>query len=222
MTGIFQAVMTQTISMALAASWLMAGAAVGAQALLTRTFDTDKIGALPPGFTLASYRQSDPGRWLVRGPAAAQAHVVHLATPGATGYAMALADASTVENQVASIRLRLAGGARSGGLVWRYRDVQNFYAAVLDLTEGDLSLFRVSSGDLIRLEFEDGLELDVNAWHTLKVTHDDEEISVSLGGIRVFEDSRRRNRTGGPGAVGLLATGDSEVWFDDLRVDRRR
>jgi hypothetical protein len=64
--------------------------------------------------------------------------------------------------------------------------------------------------------------LDVNAWHTLKVTHDDEEISVSLGGIRVFEDNSRRNRGGGAGAVGLFARSDSEVWFDDLRLDRRR
>jgi hypothetical protein len=218
--------MRHTIGMTLAASWLAAGITVGGQTLLTRAFDTDKAGAPPAGFTLTTFRPGPTSKWLVRSPAG-QAHVVHLATPGATtaastSYANALAEGATAEDQVVSVRLRLEGGTRSGGLVWRYRDVQNFYAVVLDLREGDLAMYRVSSGNLIRLEFEDGLELDVNGWHTLKVTHDDEEISVSLGGIRVFEDTRRRNRGGGPGAVGLFARSDSEVWFDDLRVDRRR
>ncbi len=218
--------MKHTIGMTLAASWLAAGLTVGAQTLLTRAFDTDKPGAPPAGFTLTTFRPGPTSKWLVRGPAS-QAHVVHLATPGATTaantpYAIARAEGAMAEDQVVSVRLRLEGGTRSGGLVWRYRDIQNFYAVVLDLTDGDLAMYRVSSGNLIRIEFEDGLELDVNGWHTLKVIHDDEEISVSLGGVRVFEDTNRRNRSGGSGAVGLFARSDSEVWFDDLRVERRR
>jgi hypothetical protein len=216
----------KTLRLTLVVAWLAAGIAVSAQTLLSRAFDTDKAGAPPPGFTFATFRPGPTSQWLVRGPAA-QGHVAHLAAPGAstpgnTPYAIALADGPAVEDQVVSVRLRLAGGTRSGGLVWRYRDIRNFYAAVLDLTDGDLALYRILSGNSTRLEFEDGLELDVNAWHTLKVTHDDEEISVSLGGIRVFEDNSRRNRGGGAGAVGLFARSDSEVWFDDLRLDRRR
>ncbi len=213
--------MQKTIGMTLAVSWLAAGMTVGAQTLLTRRFDTDKPGAVPAGFMLASFRATTPGGWAVRGPAA-QAALVHSAAPGATGYAMAIAGASSVQDLVASVRLRLAGGTRTGGLVWRYHDAQNFYALVLDILEGEMAMYRISSGDRVRLEFEDDLELDADAWHTLKVTHEGPDVSVSLGGIRVFEDSDRSNRTGGPGLVGVLATAASEVWFDDLRVDVRR
>jgi hypothetical protein len=45
---------------------------------------------------------------------------------------------------------------------------------------------------------------------------------VSLGGIRVFEDSHRGQDRPGAGRVGLIAAGDAEVWFDDLRVDSPR
>jgi hypothetical protein len=216
----------KAISAALAATWLAASAALAAQTILTRTFEADKPGVPPPGFSFVTFRPGPTSKWLIRGPAA-QAHAVHLATPGAstagnTPYAIALAEGPATDDQEVSVRLRLAGGTRSGGLVWRYRDVQNFYAALLDLSDGDLALYRVLSGNSTRLEFEDDLELDVNAWHTLKVTHDDEEISVSLGGIRVFEDNSRRNRGGGSGLVGLFARSDSEVWFDDLRVVQRR
>ena len=213
--------MLKSIGLTLAVSWLAAGVTVGAQTLLTRRFDTDKAGAVPAEFTLASFRATAPGRWAVRGTAA-QAVLVHGAAPGATGYAMALASASSVEDLVASVRIRLAGGSRTGGLVWRYHDAQNFYALVLDVIEGEMAMYRISSGDRVRLEFEDDLELDVDAWHTLKVTHEGPDVSVSLGGIRVFEDSDRSHRAGGPGFVGVLATAASEVWFDDVRVDVRR
>ncbi len=211
------------LRLTLAASWLAAGTTLGAQVLLSRPFDADRAGALPAGFTLASFRREPggPDRWLVRGQAS-QHYLLHAPTAGAGGYALAVIDGTTVADQSTTVRLRLAGGARAGGLVWRYRDPLNFYAAVLDLGDGDLALYRVSSGDLIRLEFEDDLELDVDAWHTLKVVHDEEEVTVSLGGIRVFQDTGRRNRAAGPGLVGFLATADSEVWFDDLRVEARR
>jgi hypothetical protein len=216
--------MKHTIGMTLTASWLVAGVTVGAQSFLTRTFDTDKAGVLPPGFTVALFRppagQTELGKWLLRRPGA-EAYLMHAPRPGTSGYTMAIGESPAVRDLTVSVRLRLAGGQRTGGLVWRYRDVQNFYAALLDLSDGDMALYRVSSGDLITLEAEDGLELDVNAWHTLKVTHDDEDISVSLGGIRVFENNRGRNRVGGPGLVGLLASGTSEVWFDDLRAEVR-
>ena len=112
-----------------------------------------------------------------------------------------LSSASTSEF-VASVRLRLAGGARAGGLVWQYQDEHNFYAAMLDLTRQELSMYRVTGGNRVRLETEDDLELDPEAWHTLKVARDDGRIYVALGGIRVFEE---RDERGGHGIGGDAA-----------------
>src|SRR5688500_3873560 len=120
------------LSMTLAASWLAAGMTVGAQTLLTRTFDEEKTAGLPAGSTLAPMRQPDPGKWLLRRQGT-EASLAHTASPGAAGFAIAVADGSTVQDLAASVRLRLAGGTRAGGIVWRYRDVQNFYAAILNL-----------------------------------------------------------------------------------------
>ena len=211
----------KTLRPTLVVLWLAGGLGLEAQTVLSRNFDADKPGGLPPGFVLAVFRAADPGQWVVRGQGS-QHYVVHAGAPGARGYSVALVDGTLADYQVASVRLRLAGGGRAGGLVWRYRDPQNFYMAELNLVDRDMAVYRVQAGNRIRIEFEDDLELDVNAWHSLKVTHDGPEVSVSLGGIRVFEDTDRRNRTAPAGTVGLLASVDSEVWFDDLRVDRRR
>lgn len=185
-----------------------------------RTFDTERPGA-PEGLTFAAMRQPNPGVWTIRRDGA-NGVLLHAADPSATGYALAIAKAPPLREVVASVRLRLTGGARAGGLVWQYHDENNYYAAVLDLARQELSMYRIVAGNRTRLEFEDDLELDTEAWHTMKVRHDEDEIAVSIGGIEVFEEHGRSTRITTPGRAGLLATGHSEVWFDDWRVEPRQ
>jgi hypothetical protein len=187
---------------------------------LSRTFDADRAG-LPDGLTFAAMRQPTPGAWTIRREGS-NGVLVHAAESAATGYALAIAPDGPFLNLSAGVRLRLAGGARAGGLVWQYQDEHNHYAAVLDLSRQELSMYRVVAGNRTRLELEDDLELDPEAWHTMKVVHDDDEITVSLGGIKVFEEHGRSTRVAAPHRCGLIAAGNSEVWFDDWRVEARQ
>jgi hypothetical protein len=210
---------------ALAVLWATSQAAAG-QPPRAHTFDDDRPGAAPAGFEFSVMRQEAPGTWLVQ-RAGANGSLLHRADPAATGFALALAPAGPLRDLQASVRLRLAGGTRAGGLVWRYTDAAHYYAAVLDLVKAEITVFRVTDGHRVFLESEDGLELDTEAWHTLKIVHDESRIGVSLGGIRVFEErDRRSDRATAPGRTGVIAAGGSEVWFDDLRIepdrDRRR
>jgi hypothetical protein len=93
---------------------------------------------------------------------------------------------------------------------------------VLDLTAGVLSMHRIVEGNRITIEREGDLELDPNGWHRLKVVHDDASVYVSIGGIRVINERGRQLDRFGPGRAGLLATGHSEVWFDDLAIGPER
>jgi hypothetical protein len=206
---------------ALAVAWAALQAAAGQLSVLY-DFDGDSAPSLPPGFELAAMRQDTPGRWLVRRDGANGA-LVHEATDKATGFALALAPAAPLRDVQASVRLRLAGGARAGGLVWRYADASNYYGAILDLAKAEVVLFRVTTGNRTFLELEDDLELDTSAWHTLKIVHDESRIQVSLGGIRVFDErDRRYERDTAPGKTGVIAAGAAGVWFDDLRIEPDR
>ena len=187
---------------------------------LSRPFDADRAGP-PDGLTFAAMRQPTPGTWTIRREGA-NGVLVHAAESAAAGYALAIAPDGPFLNISASVRLRLAGGARAGGLVWQYQDENNHYAAVLDLSRQELSMYRVVAGNRTRLELEDDLELDPEAWHTMKVVHDDDEITVSLGGIKVFEEHGRSTRLAAPKRCGLIAAGNAEVWFDDWRVEARQ
>ena len=68
-----------------------------------------------------------------------------------------------------SVRFKAIGGGRSAGVVWKYQDPMNHYSAQLDLARQELAMYRVVNGNRIRLEREDDLELDPDAWHSLKM-----------------------------------------------------
>ena len=78
-------------------------------------------------------------------------------------------------------------------------------------------MYRVVNGNRIRLEREDDLELDPDAWHSLRVFQESGEIRVYLGGIRVFSERDRLPRA--RASVGIWAGGDSTVMFDDFRIE---
>jgi hypothetical protein len=207
----------------LVASIAFALAGANAQ-VVVRTFDEDAIGSPPPNLTFAVARQQNAGKWLIRAEGSNH-YLTHLAdSVAAGGFSMAVLDTPHPAQMRASVRLKLLEGERVGGLVWRYQDAENFYLAALDLRVQELALYRVVRGNRIRLDDEDELELDVSAWHSVRVVQDDDDIRVSLGGISVI---RARDRTfADAGRVGVWSGGGATAWFDDLRVepeeDRRR
>jgi hypothetical protein len=211
--------MTTAATLAHPTAVLLIAAAVTAVATgagQSRTFDGDPAGRPPAGFAFHVVRQASPARWSVEREGA-NGFLAHRGdASGHTGFALAILDGGSPGNVTVSARIRLAGGQRSAGLVWRVHDADNYYLARLDLDRQDIGLYRVVGGTRTRIEGEDDLELDTDAWHTLRIVHEDENIRVYLGGIRVL---RARDRTlAQSGAAGVWCAGDAIAHFDDLMV----
>lgn len=190
----------------------------GPQGALEFTFERLAGGGAPRDFEFSAMRQRSAGTWEVR-QAARNGFLAHRRQEDSHGYAMAIAPGSDLRDLAVTARLRLMEGAGTGGIVSRYQDARNYYATVLDLRRGQLRMYRIFEGNRNMIEFKDDLQLDPASWHTLKVVHSDNFVSAYLGGIKVFEDRDNRNRAFAAGRCGVLATGDSEVWFDDLRIE---
>ena len=198
-------------------------AAGAAQSVVLRTFDDDKIGAPPAGFLLAAGREAAADRWTVRRESTDKARaenrvLVHEGAPSPVdSFAVAVLTSPAYDEVSLSVRFKAISGGRTAGVVWKYQDPLNHYFAQLDLAKQEVAMYRVASGNRIRLEREDDLELDPDAWHALKVFQEDGELRVYLGGIRVFSERDRTPRV--PAGVGVWVGGDSTVLFDDLRVE---
>lgn len=192
--------------------------AAGPQRGNVRTFDAESPDAPPTGFKFASMRQETPGAWLIRRDESG-GRLAHPGIENSRGFSMAIADGEPMGDVAVSVRLRLSGGRRVGGIISRYQDAGNYYMTLLDLEDGELRMYRVFEGNRNRIEFRDNLELDPESWLALKVVHRDNVVYALLGGVRVFEDSQAVNRAFPPGRSGLIATGDTDAWFDDLHVE---
>ena len=185
--------------------------------VVRRTFDQEPVGAPPAGFSFAAARLAAAGSWLVRADGVNR-YLAHPSIASAReGFSLALLHAQPPVDLRLSARIKLVNGSRVGGLVWRYQNPENFLAVSLDLEGQSTALYRVVRGNRIRLEFEDDLELDRDAWHVVRVEHADGRIRVSLGGIGVM---RARDRAAtDTGRAGIWSDGGATAWFDDLHVE---
>ena len=78
--------------------------------------------------------------------------------------------------------------------------------------------FTVAPGGNLTVD-ADGASVEVSV-------SDGNQVTIWLGGIRVLQDERRGARSVASAWAGVLAAGDAEARFDDLRIeaapDRRR
>ena len=184
---------------------------------VVRTFEGETVGKAPAGFVFRVARESAPAHWVLQreGPNSFLAHLGESSMRG--GFSLAILETPLPARATfVSARTRRAGQDGSLGVVWRVQDADNYYLAKLDLARQDIGLYRVVRGNRVRIEGEDDLELDPNAWHTLKIVQEETDIRVYIGGIRVL---RARDRTfAASGAAGLWSTGDAIAHFDDVRI----
>jgi hypothetical protein len=193
---------------------IIAAGGSAAQPTATYRFDDLVPGRPPAGLTFAGAGSEQRDAWLVvrDGVNGVLAH----ARQERLGPALALVERTPSSGLTISSRLRFPEGAGTAGLAWRFHDAHNYYAVALDLRAQDVRIYRFAGGNRTRLEEEDDLELDPGTWHTLKVEHNGVRIRVWINGVPVA-GARDRTRPQ-PGAAGVWTSGDSTVWFDDVRV----
>lgn len=208
-----RAALTLAAIFALASLVVTGGAA--AQQGTTWSFDDQPAGKPPPAFVFAGSPRDQVGQWvIVREGSNGVLAQVQQGRPGAR---LAVVEGTSFADLILSTRIRFAEGAGSAGLVWRYRDAENYYLAALDLRRQAIRIYRVVRGNRTRLEDEDDLELDATIWHALKVEHQGMRTRVWINGVPI---ANARDRTlQEAGAIGLWTAGDAVAWFDDLHVE---
>lgn len=102
---------------------------------------------------------------------------------------------------------------QAGGVVWRWKDGNNYYVARANALENNVSLYHTTNGRRNTIKYVNA-PVPGNVWHTLRVEFRDNHISVSLNGKR-YIDLDDTHITG-PGAVGVWTKADSVTSFDDF------
>lgn len=180
----------------------------------TFTFDQDAVGSLPSGWIAGVTGRGTP-KWTVEADSTAPSVPNVLKQSGTGTFPWCVKAGTAVVDGVVEVRFKPLSGAedQAGGLVWRWKDGDNYYVARANALENNVSLYYTQSGRRNTIKYVDA-PVARNQWHTLRVEFMGKRIRVSLDGKLYIEVDD--GRITGPGAVGVWTKADSVTAFDDF------
>jgi hypothetical protein len=218
MTCATTAVRTLFVALALPAAALAQGAAKSK----TYSFDQDAAGKAPGGFSFARTKNiGKPARWVVEAQKDAPSGGKALGQVDKDDTNARYPLAVSAETAPADVRVSVKCKAVSGevdqacGLVFRYKDENNYYITRSNVLEENVRLYHVKDGKRTQFATWDG-PVPGNVWNELAAEAKGDTLSVTFNGKKVIE-ARDKTFTEG-GKVGLWTKADSVVYFDDLTV----
>ena len=188
---------------------------------------TVKFDDLKPGPLAAPWQTGVTGkgtaRWEVVADESAPSKPNALKQTGEATFVWAAKTDVKIQDGFAEVKFKAVSGNedQAGGLVWRWKDADNYYVVRANALEDNVVLYKTVNGKRSSLQvkgrmFGYGVDSEVPAgkWNTLRVEFIGKLFTVSFNGRQLFqvEDETFKNA----GAVGLWTKADSVTLFDDF------
>src|SRR5438105_3684692 len=180
----------------------------------TINVDRDSPGALPAGWEQGVTGKGSP-KWAVRADPGAPSKPNVLEQSGSGTFPWCVLRKTSIENGFVEVRFKALSGSedQAGGVVWRWKDGNNYYVARANALEDNVSLYHTTNGRRNTIKYVDA-PVAKNQWHTLKVDFAGRSIRVALDG-KVYI-SQEDDHIKGAGSVGVWTKADSVTVFDDF------
>lgn len=188
----------------------------------TIDFDNAPAGATPPGWMATRTGQGDP-KWTVEKDDTAPSKPHALKQSGEADYPLALRNDTSLRDGFVEVKFKPVSGKedQAGGVIWRAKDVDNYYVCRANALEDNVVLYKTENGKRKSLDIAGrkggyGVKASVppNEWHTLRVEFHGNRFKVIFDGRHLFdvEDGTFQDA----GKVGLWTKADSVTLFDDF------
>jgi hypothetical protein len=178
------------------------------------SFDNDGAGSLPAGWQAGVTGQGKP-RWTVEADATAPSPPNVLKQSGSGTFPWCVRRDSVFADGAVEVRFKPISGRedQAGGVIWRWKDGDNYYIARANALENNVSLYYTVHGRRQTLKYVDA-PVAGNAWHTLRAEFAGTRIRIVFDGKAYIDLDD--NHISGPGAVGMWTKADSVTAFDDF------
>jgi FtsP/CotA-like multicopper oxidase with cupredoxin domain len=185
-------------------------AVAGAQ---TIRFDDQPLGATPAGWTCGVTGSGTP-RWTVE-PSPSQPGTRALVQGGKGTFPWCVRTGTSIADGFVEAHFQPISGRedQAAGVVWRWKDGDNYYVARANALENNVSLYYTERGTRKTLKYVDAPVARATP-HTLRVEFAGKRIAVWLDGTRYIE--WRDEHITGPGAVGVWTKADSVTAFSEF------
>ncbi len=185
-------------------------------------FEQDEVGKPPKGFSFAVTGKGKPGVWIVRKDDQAHGNVLVQTDADPTDYRFPVAVYDDVNAKDVDLSVQFKGisgkGDQGAGIVWRYRDQNNYYITRCNALEDNCTIYHVVNGR--RQAFlNHNVKVPTNVWHTLRVQATGDHFVVTYDGKTVLDAKDGTFKDAGK--VGLWTKADSVMAFDDFSIVAR-
>jgi hypothetical protein len=194
-------------------------ASVGAMAEPS-SFDADVIGQAPAGWTCGATGRGSP-RWTVEVDPGAPNQGKVLRQSGTATFPWCVKSDVKLSDGWVEVKFKSLAGKedQAGGVVWRWKDGDNYYVARANALEGNVSLYYTERGSRKTLKYVDA-PVAPRQWHLLRVEFAGTRIGVSLDGKRYIDVDD--SHIGGSGGVGVWTKADSVTAFNEFNFGTTR
>jgi hypothetical protein len=187
----------------------------------TFTFDGDPVGSPPAGFEFARTGQGAEGKWVVRADKDKPANhvlVQESADPTDYRFPLAVVKEGSYKDVTLSVRARPVSGEvdQGFGMVWRYKDPNNYYITRCNADEDNCTIYHTVKGS--RRAFQNKpIKVARNKWHSLKLEAIGNHFALWFDGTKVLDATDDTFKDAG--RVGLWTKADSVIQFDDFTIE---
>jgi hypothetical protein len=177
-------------------------------------FDSDQPGALPTGWIAGVTGRGSP-RWAVEADTTAPSRPNVLKQSGSGTFPWCIRKDVALDDGFVAVKFKPISGRedQAGGIVWRWKDGNNYYVARANALENNVSLYYTERGSRNTIKYVDA-PVQRNVWHALRVEYSGKKIRVFLDGKAYIELDD--DHIAGAGAVGVWTKADSVTLFDDF------
>ncbi len=186
-------------------------------------FDRDALGKPPEHFTLASDGEASGIHWgIARDPnAPSPPNVLVQIGAGKPGdnFALALLQNIAMDHGELAVRVKALTDQedQAAGLVYHYKDPQNYDVIEANIREDSCSLYRVKRGKR-KLIGTQQIIITPMVWHELRITFSKGFYTALVGNELVLGGKDKPGQS--PGLVGLWTPARAQIAFDDFRVSK--
>ena len=193
---------------------LMSIFAIGDAMAETINFDSFSPGALPAEW-ICGVTGSGGSRWTVEADASAPSKPNIVRQSGVGDFPWCALKTASMADGYVEVKFKALSGRsdQAGGVMWRWKDGNNYYIARANALENNVSLYYTTNGRRNTIKYVDA-PVPKNTWHTLRAEFAGTSIKVSLNG-KTYIDVQDK-RIAGSGAVGMWTKADSVTAFDDF------
>ena len=187
-------------------------------------FDGDKEGGMTEVWTASVTGRGPNSQWQIQKMSDAQSFpnvLVQVSHPDVSyHFNVAVNDSSQYSNVELSVWLKALKGRidQGGGLVWRFKDADNYYIARANPLENNFRVYKMVKGSRIQLQSA-RLPLQSGHWQIMRIENDRNHIECYLDGKKYLDV---KDNTFQSGKIGLWAKADAVTAFDNLRVKEEK